>query len=738
MKEFDFVIEQKVVLQSIEEYGTHILSMELVKGNIEDVMTELLSKCKGHSFNESYSAMMKVFVESYFAKAYENTKKMKSLLEDAIPRINNSLVRCSEFYLQLCNDSYIEPNTPASGDNQIRNGGILAINYNKISSLVDTCTDIKENGEKIRNEIQDLINSVSGDVPEVDVCDSELATAYKYFKRIENLRVSFILYKVECVALEGILQEGLASMNSCTQAMTPYDDIKDSDWMPEDEVTAEVLAIDYSHLEKFLNEEQLDELRKAVHNENDFKLLEKIASGNYKEAFLVSPSSLSDEMKVALTVFGIELSGLCDYELEDDELSGVAKAAREEMKTMVEKLVEQGNGGQAQEYLELFVQGTSMYATATSACVAVNGNYNGDIEEQMNAIKDAMNTWLTVSAGINSVNEACGEYAFATEPVLEIGQFGYGYGPEGEVSFRCEIVQFPASDAGPDEVQKFVAESKYYAGCSFPVASINADLVAKEEELEVAYRDIIIGAAIDKIPGDYNGMIQAVYDGSVKDFAKEVAGEIPILKEVYGPVVDAIERISGLKKEISELEEDKRNLFFMQAIETNVYSIYGEEVGRELFNKPLLSTNYSFLVLDPAIAENTMKWSNYGLLSVFEDDNATPVELLEKAKEYEVKNKDFLDALSDNEDLRNAVLYMIYGNSIYSTGDDGKTIAESVGYTGNFKTIYDIPASDLADATDQMNSGYIVDKYFSGEQTKANYTIYQLWGSETGLEKKAE
>lgn len=732
MREFDIEIEQKVILQSVNEYETHISDMELVKGNVETVMTELCNKCKGHTYNESYSAMMKVFVESYFAKAYENTKKMKALLEDALPRINTSLQRCAEFHLQLCCDAYKEPDKPAVGDTQIRNGGILAINYNKTASLIDTCSEIKKNGDQIRNEIQELINSVSGDVPEVSACDSELAIAYKNFKRIENLRTSFIVYKVECVALEGILQEGLASLNSCTQEMTPYDDIKGPYWMPEDELTSAVLAIDCGRLAELgFTEEQMDELRKAVHNEKDLELLQKIASGNYKEAFWVPPSLLSDDMKVALTMFSIELSGLCDYELEEDELSDVAKAAREEMKTMVEKLVEQGNGGQAQDYLELFVQSTSAYATATFSCVTVNGNYNADIEEHMNAIKDAMNTWFAVLSGIDYFSEASGYYNLSEDPVVELGEFGYEKG-----AFRCEVIAIPGTDATPDEVQRILAESTYYAGCSYAENKVKDDLVAKEEELEVAYRDIIIGAAIDKIPGDYNkAMVQSLYDDSPRALVDAVAGNIPILKEIYSPIVGGIEKINGLKKEIAELQKERKGQYFLSAFEVKVYSGMTDDVEKIIDDESLVATKYSYEAIDPSVAKKAMEWTNYGFIAVLEDDSATPLELLEKAKSF--TNERDIEKLSDNEDLRNAVLYMIYGNSIYGTDADGKTIAENVGYTGNFRSIYDIPPEDMADAAEKLDKDYLKENY-TDKLSTVSISIHQLWQDEIGVGRKSE
>jgi len=732
VREFDVIIEQKVVLQSIEEYETHISDMELAKENIENVMMELRNQCKGQAINESYSAMMKLFVDSHFAKAYENIKKMKTLLEDTLPRINNSLVRCSEFHLQLCCDSYMEPDKPAVGDNRIRNGGILAINYNKVSILMDTCVAIKETGKKINNEIQNLIYSVSNDVPGIEIYYSELADAYKYLKRIENLRVSLLLYKNEVVALEGILQEGLAAIELCEPAMTPYAEKTDSYGIAEDELVNRVLEIECSRLNKILDETRLDDLRKATRNEHDLEMLDNIVAGNYKSAFEIPPAILSDEMKAAVAKYSIDLIDACDYEVgEGEELSGIARAAREEINSLVEQLVENGNGGRTEDYLDYFVQSTSTAATTVTTFIAETGYCSENQEQYMNALKDAMNVWLTVSTGVNLFSESSQAYNW-NEFSLGVEQFGYY---EGE--FVCRLVSIPETEEyGPGNTIE--VKGAFDGGCTYPENIINSDLVSKQNELDAEYNRLLINLTIDSLGGEYIDPIKAVMFGDVKGASehaveKGTEGAVekftewdPEVASVIPGVIDDVVKIIDLEKEVTKLKNRQKAKYFLSTFVINAYQYKGD-YSELTENKDLISTQYCYKMIDPSIAKKAMEWSNYGFIAVLEDDSATPVELLDKADQFYIESKLKVDNLEG--DLRNVALYMIFGNSIYGTDVNGKTIAEKIEYTGNYKSIYEIPAEYMEKATTALDSDYLKTTYTTLNET-TTITIYELWESQ--------
>lgn len=713
MSDFDTIIEQNGVLATLEDYKTYISSMELVKEKVDTVMSTLLLNCKGQAYSESYAAITKVFVETYFARAYENMKKMIKLLEDEMPSINALLVRCAEFHLQLTNDYYVVPIKPAVGDNRIRNAGNLTINYSKMSSLIGTCDDIAETGENIKNKIQELIDDVSGDVPGIEALSGELMDAFKYLKRINNLKASFKEYSNGLSSLESRLNEGFSAINSCSEVMAPPE--KDSTGLSEVEATKAVLKVDCGRFSELgFSERQIDDLRKGVRNEKDLQFLECIASGDYDTAFTsIDVDDLSPEMQTALALYNINLFE--KYLNCEDESYRVK--IDEECKAFIGGVMCKNLGGTATEYASFFYEATSLVNT-TYFTVVAEGYDSEENRKYIEDTKELMRIWITTYHAIDTMSPFHGYVFGDNRAILQ----DMSYDLETNV-FQLKYYTTDDSGEGDPIGIEFCVNSRISETNTGENQDHNS-IKEKRDEIKSMYNNLLVSSVLvglGDIGESASVATEQISDGkfSAVDTIIDGVKYIPVVGSGLSELVDRVNQIHEVKNEIKEIQSDIKANFFEASIKIDAAT---DPNG---YND--IKTSYEFGVMDEDIASAIAAWSKQGVGVLSVNAAATPDGAFEELK-------DMMDNLSQSE--RDALIYMIYGNTVADKAD----VLENAGFTyeGDYKSIYDIPAEDFQPAMEILNNlGY----YLGGEgkdSINALFRIYVTEITETHNQTKAK
>lgn len=135
-------------------------------------------------------------------------------MEDTLEQVNALLARSEEFPKQLQSSTYIEPMRPAMGDNTVRNGGVVYLDYGKAAVIPDLCDQVYEAAEYLGNILKQYMEACSGIMNGIPTYINRVDEAVRKIKRIENYKFSFQKYVQDVMALENDVAVRLAGMKT--------------------------------------------------------------------------------------------------------------------------------------------------------------------------------------------------------------------------------------------------------------------------------------------------------------------------------------------------------------------------------------------------------------------------------------------------------------------------------------------------------------------------------------------
>lgn len=200
--DFDFYLSRSACLQALEGYRQMEKKMEDEKEVILQALDDTDSCWIGTAQRDVKSRMSKFLQQGTFDETYHKIKDMGDCLEESLPQINALLAECESFAEQLQYDNYKEPYKPAEDDQREWNGGILALNYNYVSQISETCDAILEENEQITTSMKKVLHYCADLLDGAEEDLEKLTAASNKVRRIENYKDAFLLYASEVEKLE--------------------------------------------------------------------------------------------------------------------------------------------------------------------------------------------------------------------------------------------------------------------------------------------------------------------------------------------------------------------------------------------------------------------------------------------------------------------------------------------------------------------------------------------------------
>lgn len=208
----DFYIKQSTCLQVLETYK----SMEQV---LRQERQELLKNTdrvsgdwEGTSAQTTRHMMKTMLMGGIYAQSYDEVSAMRICLEETLPRISTLLERSQGFTDQFRNDDYVEPVVLTEGDNRIRNGGILSMDYGQINCIKKDCNDIIEYTDIVVQSLIDVVEDCGYLLDGIDECLERIQAASRKLHRIENYWKSFEIFVNGIKDLESYMNEQMRAI----------------------------------------------------------------------------------------------------------------------------------------------------------------------------------------------------------------------------------------------------------------------------------------------------------------------------------------------------------------------------------------------------------------------------------------------------------------------------------------------------------------------------------------------
>ena len=198
----EFRIEQPSLVQALDKYREMEKVLEEEYDSLQDVIIQSSNEWQGAASEALVSEMEYFLNEGDYNTAYENVKTMRMCMEDTLEQVNALLARSEEFPKQLHSSTYIEPMRPAMGDNTVRNGGVLYLDYGKVAVIPDLCDQVCEAAEYLGNVLKQYMEDCEGIMDGIPTYISRVDEAVRKIKRIENYKLSFQKYVQSVMALE--------------------------------------------------------------------------------------------------------------------------------------------------------------------------------------------------------------------------------------------------------------------------------------------------------------------------------------------------------------------------------------------------------------------------------------------------------------------------------------------------------------------------------------------------------
>ena len=198
----EFRIEQSSLVQALDKYREMEKVLEEEYDSLQDVIIQSSNEWQGAASKALISEMEYFLNEGDYNTAYGNVKTMRMCMEDTLEQVNALLARSEEFPKQLKSSTYIEPMRPAMGDNTVRNGGVLYLDYGKARLIPGLCDQVYEAAEYLGNVLKQYMESCSGIMDGIPIYINRVDEAVNKVKRIENYKFSFQKYVQGIKALE--------------------------------------------------------------------------------------------------------------------------------------------------------------------------------------------------------------------------------------------------------------------------------------------------------------------------------------------------------------------------------------------------------------------------------------------------------------------------------------------------------------------------------------------------------
>ena len=208
----EFRIEQPSLVQALDKYREMEKVLEEEYDSLQDVIIQSSNEWRGAASEALISEMEYFLNEGDYNTAYENVKIMRMCMEDTLEQVNALLARSEEFPKQLQSSTYSEPMRPVIGDNTVRNGGVLYLDYGKANIVPDLCDQVYEAAEYLGNVLKQYMEDCEGIMDGIPTYISRVDEAVRKIKRIENYKLSFQKYVQGVMALENDVAVRLAGM----------------------------------------------------------------------------------------------------------------------------------------------------------------------------------------------------------------------------------------------------------------------------------------------------------------------------------------------------------------------------------------------------------------------------------------------------------------------------------------------------------------------------------------------
>lgn len=145
--------------------------------------------------------------QGLYDQSYREVKAMIQCMEESLPQITQLLAQSEVFPNQLENDECIEPIISTRGENTIRNGGILSINYSQAEIIMQYCDDVVEQTDIIVQNMLDVLADCGYLLDNADELLKNIQIATCKLHHIENYRLAISRYESGIKKLEEYMME---------------------------------------------------------------------------------------------------------------------------------------------------------------------------------------------------------------------------------------------------------------------------------------------------------------------------------------------------------------------------------------------------------------------------------------------------------------------------------------------------------------------------------------------------
>ncbi len=294
---YDFRINQPAFVQALGGYKSSITTLTTRQTELEQIKNNMARSCTGMAVAANIDLYRKQLSEGNFAIACLNMEKLSVAMEEALPEINALLVRCEDFYASLDMDNYLGPPSVISGDCSGRNGGWLALNYQRVATINVLCNSAVSIGDALYRELSTIVSNLNNELPNADILQSRVENAKARIERIDSFQESFAKYEQQIKTLDDTLQSVFGTLAGEVQYTRV---VGEADHSEACQALTELSGCtDYA----------ANRLFTSVETEADSRFVACLAEGSYKEAFAIDMDELSDGMKGAVSLFMADLIG---------------------------------------------------------------------------------------------------------------------------------------------------------------------------------------------------------------------------------------------------------------------------------------------------------------------------------------------------------------------------------------------------------------------------------------------
>lgn len=218
---FDFRIDQPTYVQALEVYRQmeQLLVTEREKISLDIAGTE--KSWAGTAADAVRTGMTHFLEDGDYAEAYRKVREMRILMEETLPEINALLALCEGFAGQFKSDDYVEPLRPACGDNTVRCGGVLALDYDMVPRITDACDHVIQENNALTDKLSDIMDSCRDLIDGTDSDLEALRAASAKINRVSNYRKAFKTYADGIRALENDMVTRLRAIAGDTGEAAP-------------------------------------------------------------------------------------------------------------------------------------------------------------------------------------------------------------------------------------------------------------------------------------------------------------------------------------------------------------------------------------------------------------------------------------------------------------------------------------------------------------------------------------